>query len=343
MPPTPIVRSKRYRQLRQSIIILLCCAAISIIGFMVLGWAKGQPRPLLEALYITANIFTTVGDIHWQPTVPEKVWGVLTMVFGVTAALYALGNVTAVLTSGEINRVFGRRQLADKIRSLKGHYIVCGFGRMGQAVCRSLYNDGVSFVVIDRDPEQTAAADEADFLYLLGDASDETILRLAGIDRSNGLVTCLTHDADNVFVTLTARGMKQDLTIIACAETEATERRLLRAGADRAICLPIIGALKVSRMLLRPAMEDLLAATREHDIAVDRLSVSEMQGLIGQSLRDLALPRTHGVMVLAVDSVNGDRQFNPSADHTLEAGEQLIVVGPGDALAQLESAYPPQG
>ena len=264
------------------------------------------------------------------------------MTFGVGAALYALGNVTAVMTSGEISRVFGRRQLADRMHSLAGHYIVCGFGRMGQAVCRSLSREGVSFVVIDRDSELTAKADDLGHLYLLGDASDEAILHMAGIQRAGGLVSCLAHDADNVFVTLTARELKPELTIIARAETEAAERRLIRAGANRAICLPIIGALKVNRMLLHPAMEDLLDATHGNDIVVDHLHVSEMTGFEGRSLRELALPQTYGVIVLAVDRADGGRRFNPPADHPLEAGEKLIVVGQGDTLEQLDPIRRPR-
>ena len=152
------------------------------------------------------------------------------------------------------------------------------------------------------------------------------------------------HITANIFTTvgdidakLTARELKPEMTIIARAETEATERRLMLAGASRAICLPIIGALKVNRMLMYPAMEDLLEATHERDIVVDHLNVSDTPEFVGRSLRDLALPSIHGVIVLAVDSADGDRRFNPPADHTLAAGEKVIVVGSGDALEQLES------
>ena len=158
---------------------------------------------------------------------------------------------------------------------------------------------------------------------------------MAGIARARGLVACLPHDADNVFVTLTARELNAKLMIIARAEQVASEPRMERVGADRVVCPPTIGALKVTRMLLHPAVEDLLDATVSEDMAIDKVSVSNLEGFVGQSLRELALPNQYGLMVLSVVGADGRRLFSPPADHVLAYGEQLIVIGTGDSVQRL--------
>jgi voltage-gated potassium channel len=324
------------RNLRISIAVLVFFAMVSTVGF----WILGEERTLLDSLYLTANIFSTVGAWRDSFDDADRLWEILMIVFGIGAAVYAFGNVMALVTGGEVQRMLGRRQLTGKMRSLEGHYIVSGFGRMGQGVARSLAREGAAFVVIDRSREMTTAADDMNYLYLLGDAADESILRMAGIDRARGLVTCLPHDADNVFATLTARELNPKLTIIARAEQEQTERRLISAGADRVISPPVIGAVKVTRMLLHPAVDEFLDAAAAQNVGLDRITVTKASGLAGKSLRDLGLPRSHGLMVLAIESRQGQREFNPSADHILREDEQVIVMGPREAVDRLAGTRP---
>ncbi len=325
------------RNVRNSLIVLAAFAVVSTVGFYVFGRMTNDGRGWIECLRYTASIFSTVGDMpRTEPfTSAETIWEILMIVFGIGAAVYAFGSIMTLITGGEIQRMLGRRQLFGKIQSLENHYIVCGFGRMGQGVARSLAREGESFVVIDREADKTAIAEDRDYLYLLGDATDEVILNLAAIQRAKGLVACLPHDADNVFVTLTARELNQKLTIISRAEQESTQRRLLSAGASRVICPPVIGAIKVTRMLLHPAVEDMLDATMSGEFAFDRINVDDTPSMTGRSLRDLELPREYGLMVLVVQRADGSRLFNPPADHELTAGEQIIVIGPREAVDRL--------
>lgn len=324
------------RRVKRSLIILLIFAIISTIGYYAIGSPESD---LIDALYLTANVFSTVGA--WNPAMSrsEEIWTILMIVFGIGGAVYAFSSVMALMTSGQIRSILGRRQLTGKIQSLSDHYIVCGFGRMGRSVCNSLAEAGRSFVLIDHDAERTAAADTVGHLYVLGEAADEKALENAGIARARGLVTCLKHDADNVFVTLTARGMNPKLTIIARSEAEGTEKRLTRSGADRVITPSVIGAHKITRMLLHPAVEDMIDAAAAEHIAIDRVAVGQLSGLTGRSLRDVALPKEYGVTVLAVETPDGRRQFNPPADHVLAADEQMILVGPAPAIDRLLSRH----
>ncbi len=322
------------RNLRTALIVLGIFVVVSTSGFYVLGQLSGAERTFLSALLYTASIFSTVGHIPTrQPlTQTEMVWEILMIIFGIGVAVYAFSSVMALVTGGEIQRMLGRRQLTDKMRNLEDHYIVCGFGRMGQGVARALARERSAFIIIDKNSEMTQLADELGYLYVLGDAADEMLLKMARIDRAAGLVSCLPHDADNVFCTLTARELNGKLKIIARAEQEQTEKRLLSAGADRVISPPVIGAIKATRMLLHPAVEEIIDAATGQDVGIDKLSVNETGALAGKSLRELKLPQDYGLMVLAVESADGSRKFNPEAEYVLKAGEKLVVIGPRDAV-----------
>jgi voltage-gated potassium channel len=321
--------SNTRRQLRNALIALAAFAVLSVVGFLALGYPD---RTLLEAMHITANIFSTVGAWKASLNAAEQVWEIVMIIFGIGSAAYALGSVTALITSGELQRTLGRRQLVDRIQNLTDHYIICGFGRMGQNIAATLAASRRPFVIIDLDDAMTQLADDHDYLYLLGDASDEQILRMASIAQAKGLVATLPHDADNVFVVLTARGMNSKFHIIARAEREETEPRLERAGADRVICPAVIGAGKITRMLLHPAVEDILEATVTRDMAIDRLLVDNIPGLEGQTLREAALPKKYNIMVIAIETGQGKRIFNPPADYQLGAGDQLIVIGTEESV-----------
>lgn len=335
-----MAQSHPRQQLRYSLMIVLVFAVVSTVGFFILGRVHGIDRSVLQCLYLTVNIFSTVGNWSDRLSWDEKLWEILMCIFGIGASFYALGAITALLTSGEMRRALGRRNLVDKIKSIQHHYIICGFGRMGQSICQELTYDQMPFVLIDLDPDKTAIADSLGYTYLLGEASDEKVLEQAGIERAKGLVACLPHDADNVFVTLTARSVNENLNIISRAERADTEPRLLRAGANRVVCAPVIGALKITRMLLHPAVEDIVDATEERHLSIDRIAASDISGAVGRSLRELALPKHHGVMVLAVTQPDGTRLFNPPADHVLAEDDRLIVAGPRAAVDNLIPQHP---
>ncbi len=232
---------------------------VSAFGYMVVepSWTFGQ------ALYEAAIIVTTTGLKEVEHLKARDVWTLFVMLFGIATIAIAFGIMTSTIVSGEMRRVLGRRTLQDRISQLSRHFIVCGYGRMGESVAKQLKQQGATVVVIDNNPDQTAKLEEEKCLYVLGDAAEEESLQRAGIMQARGLVAALPQDSANVFVVLTARGLREDLNISARAEQLSAQPKLLRAGANRVICPAVIGAMRVANIMLRPNVADFIEVTAQ--------------------------------------------------------------------------------
>ena len=226
--------------------------------------------------------------------------------------------------------------MEGKIKLLRDHFIVCGFGRMGRALCEALSKRKIPFVVIDNNPERTTTAEEHGYLYILGDATQDQTLETAHILDSRGLATCLKSDADNVLVTLSARGLHDGIIITARAEMEETEHKLLRAGANRVLCTPVQGATRIMQMLLHPAVDELLdIVVSGEDLEISKVKASELPRALGHTLGDLKLPTRTGLTVVVVVREDGRRLFNPPPSFRIESGDELVVIGPPDGVNAL--------
>ena len=337
-PPT-IRRSDtaldRRRQLAISLVVVVAVGVAGVAGFYVLG-DDTTHTSVFDAVAVTAKVLSTVGDVRRKLNRPQEVWEIVLMACGIVSVLYASGNLVAFLIGGEMRKLLGRQQLQKRIDQLENHYIVCGFGRMGRALCDLLAEKGTAFVVIEHEPDLTAEADELGYLYVKGDAMSEELLQSVRIDQARGLAACLTGDADNVFVTLTARGLNEDLTIIARAENIQTEQKLLRAGANRVICTPRLGANRIMTMMLHPAVEELMdLAVSGPDLEISKVTLDELPRAVGKTLADLALPAKTGMMVVALVRQDGRRSFNPTSDVRLEHGDEMIVIGPTGGMERI--------
>ena len=322
----------RRRQLIISLIVVVAVGFAGVAGFYVLG----DDMDLFGAVAVTAKVLSTVGDVKRDLNMPQQVWEIILMACGIISVLYAGGNLVAFLIGGEMRRLLGRQQLQKRIQQVKDHYIVCGFGRMGRALCDALAEKGAPFVLIEHDADLTAEADGLGYLYAHGDAMSEELLESVGIGRARGLAACLTSDSDNVFVTLTARGLNDKLTIIARSENIETERKLLRAGANRVICTPRLGANRIMTMMLHPAVDELMdLAVSGPDLEISKVSLDELPRAAGQSLADLALPAKTGMMIVALIRSDGSRQFNPTRNVRLESGDEMIVIGPTGGMERM--------
>ena len=202
-----------WRLLGYSLLLTVLVLLLGTAGFYFLGEARGW----FEALYLTVMIVTTVGLKEQYPefNTAETRWSLVVMLLGIVTVLYATGNLVTFLISGELNRILGRRQLEGKIQKLNKHFIVCGFGRMGRALCDSLESKGAPFVAIERDPQRIPVALDRGYLHITGDATLENTLETAQIKKARGLASCLRGDADNVLVVLSARGLNEKMTITA--------------------------------------------------------------------------------------------------------------------------------
>ena len=228
--------------------------------------------------------------------------------------------------------------MQQKIDQLRDHVILCGFGRMGTITARMLTEKGADVVVVEFNESVRAELDAAGMLYVLGDATEEETLIAVGLQRARALVSALAGDADNVYVTLTARGLSPTLHIVSRAEQPTTEAKLRRAGADRVICPQVIGATRVADILMRPHVVDFFeVAARGVDLELDEYTIGSDSVLKDVKLRDSGLRQKTGAMVVVVKRSDGTSVFQPGPDEVLREGDQLILVGRAGTSARLDS------
>jgi voltage-gated potassium channel len=314
---------------------------VGTIGFYIvdrIDQAEGA-RDLLHCFYFTLVVLTTVG-MEGPESDLERIYAILLMLVGIFLAAAAASNLVAFAIDGELNRHFGRRKMQKQINAMRNHFIVVGFGRMGQALCEQMLQRGEPFVLIELDEHKADFAEEIGCYCVRGDATTVGVLESAQVQRASGIAACLPHDPANVFVTLTARGINAQADIVARAEDPATEAKLLRAGANRVICPPVVGARRLHEMLSKPDVIDLIpesnAAADQMDIC--SVSVNALPGLIGKMLSEVDIEQQTGMHVAAVER-EGKFVFNPATDFTLLADDRLIGIGPDGGVEQLHARF----
>jgi voltage-gated potassium channel len=270
--------------------------------------------------------------------VAGKIFTITLIVVGVGTALYAFGVVLESLVEGHLHQHFERRRMERSIARMSGHTIVCGWGRVGRAVAGYLAGQGAAVVVIDLDPARVA---EVTYPALTGDVTDDEMLRKAGIMRARALVTAINTDAENVYVTLSARALRPDLIIVARARTEASEPKLLRAGATRVVNPQRIGGQRIAAAALQPNVVEFLDVVM-HDGSLEfRLEEVPVRGgsrLAGRTLQEANAGEATGALVLALRGRDGTFLTNPPMQTPVEAGYVLIAIGTQQQLSALQQA-----
>jgi voltage-gated potassium channel len=294
---------------------------VGTAGYMLLGFR------FLDALYQTVTTVTTVGFREVEPLGPAgQVFTILLILVGVGTALYALGAVLEGFIEGDVRTHLGRRRMDRVISRTSGHVIVCGWGRAGSASRQYLRGTGLTIVAVDRDPARLAGVDE---LNVLGDVTDDKVLVAAGIDRAYALITALDTDADNVFVTLSARALRPDMVIVARARDESSMDKLVRAGADRVVNPQLMGGRRMAAFALQPHVADFFDVVMHDDELDYRLEQIEIEpdSLQDRTLRDLALHKRTGALLLALRTPDGRFLANPDQATPILPGSVLIVLG----------------
>jgi voltage-gated potassium channel len=305
------------------------------VGYhLIEGW-----RPF-DALYMTVITLTTVGFAEVHPLSPAgRAFTILLSLGGVFTLFYVGVEIVGGVVSGEVRKALGRQRMARNLSELKNHLVVCGFGRMGHLVCLEFSKLGLDFVVIDRRPEVLRDFARPHGIPLHGDATSDEVLRKAGVERARGLVTAAASDADNLYVTMSARFLNERLYIVARAEEEGAEKKLLRAGANRVVSPYAIGGQRVAQAVLRPAVMDFieLATRSEHlELQIEETEVAAGSRLAGGRLKESGLRQELGIIIVAVKKPDGKMMFNPSPDMIISPADILITLGPRHQLDRLE-------
>jgi voltage-gated potassium channel len=297
--------------------------------------------PLVDALFQTVTTISTVGFREVQPLDrdAEKVYTIAVIVVGVGTTLYTLSALFEFIVEGEIAELLGRRRMDRSIAGMSDHLIVCGYGRVGREVARAARQHGADVVVVDTDPARIALVEGVP--AVTGDATDENVLRAIGIERARTLVAAIAADADNLYVTLTARGLNPDLFIIARARTEASEPKMLQAGANRVVNPQRLGGARMAAFALEPAVTefvDVIMHERTLDYRLAEIVVPDGSPLAGRTVRDSHIRDRTGALVLGLQKRSGKIDPNPGPETSLEAGDVVIAIGTSDQLDALRQA-----
>ena len=322
------------RRLVYALSVFLAIVVVGTLGYVVLaGW------PPLDALYMTV---ITMGGVGYREVYPltqvGQVWTMLVIVSGVGALGFAVITVTDFMVEGHFSGILEGRRMDKRIAGLSGHSVVAGLGRVGKVVADEFTAHGAPFVVIDTSEEALACARENGWAWISGDATEESTLRAAGIERATSLVAALDSDAANVFATLTARGIAPALMIVARATTPTAEDKLRRAGADRVITPTEIGGRRMASMVMTPRVVDFLDVVtggQRTELKMEEITLSAGDPYVGRTIADTHIRSQTGVYVLAINSADGSVNSNPDPETLMKDGDRLVVLGSDDQMRML--------
>ncbi|MBN2123943.1 MAG: potassium channel protein [Deltaproteobacteria bacterium] len=326
----------------KGLIILASILLVGTIGYMII-----ERWQFLDSLYMTVITITTVGygEVR-QVSEAGRIFTIFIIFMGMGIIAYILGLTAQAMVDFQVREIIGRTRLGLKMRSIKDHYIVCGFGRIGKIICRELKAKGFSMVIIDSNPDARSALENEDIPFINDDATSEEVLTEAGIERAKGLISVVASDSDNVFITMSARGLNPGLFILARADEEKTEKKLMRAGASRVVMPYLIGGQKMAHTIIKPAVMDFLEFTvhnREIGLEMGELIVGDNSSLNGLTLIESGIRQQLDVIIVAIRKKEGEMKFNPSSQTRIRAGDTLIALGKIDDLKELSRILSMEG
>jgi voltage-gated potassium channel len=306
------------------------------IGYGTVGYWLVAGKNMLDAFYATVLALSTLGVEAGPPPSPGgKVFTVSVILFGVVALFTAIGVGTQVVASGELGRWLRMNQATRTISRLSGHYVICGYGRVGRAVLEELLRRNYTSVVIESKPELEPLLAEHGLRYISGDPADETVLRQAGVERAQGLVCAVDSDAANVFITLTARALNPDLRIVARASDRASTGKLVRAGADEVVSPYGLTGRRMAVLAVQPSVLEVLDLLNlGSDLRLEEVAVRAGTHLDGLTIAE-ARARYAGVAILALKTPGSEVSANPGNEARLAAGDLVVALGPAEILNRM--------
>jgi voltage-gated potassium channel len=320
----------------------LVLAGALLVGVLVagtLGYVVIEHWGWFDALYMTAITVATVGfhEVHALSDA-GRVFTILLVVMGVGAIGFSFGTLVDFLVEGRLKGILEDRRMTRQIAGLSNHHVIAGFGRVGKVIAAELAKEGADFVLVDSADAALEEAKCAGWLFVHGDATEEETLRAAGIERAQSLITALDQDADNLFVTVTARTMNPSLFIVSRSSSEPSAVKLVKAGVNRVIVPTVIGGRRMASLVLHPFVSDYLdLVTHDADIEyrLQEMDLPPSSPIAGKSIRESAVRDRFGAFILAVRGADGVIDTNPSFDRVLMAGDRLVLLGTNAQLAAL--------
>lgn len=338
--------SKSVRHIVAGIGFFVATCLVGVLGYRLAGWS------LVDSVYmVVITIFGVgYGEVRPVDTADLRIFTSGLIVAGYGAAVYAVGAFVQFVTEGEINRALGARRMTKEIDRLSGHTIVCGYGRVGRILAERLGEGASGVVVIDADAAKVTLAEANGHRVVQGDAAEESVLEAAGIARAAKLAAVLPSDSANVFVTLTATGIREDLVVIARAEDPSSESKLRRSGAHDVILPAAIGADRIANLLTHPSAEELLRGAEglrldlgdqleQLGLRIEELTVPAGSPLIGRPIHAIEIGGNHGFLIVGLVRASGQVEVNPEEEARLGEGDKVIVIGHADDLPELRRRY----
>jgi voltage-gated potassium channel len=315
---------------------------VGTLGFQTIvgeGWV---------ASFYRAVVTTTLTGLDTQPEgAGAQLFTIVLLLGGVAIFLYLAGAIVDLIAHGAISEAYAERKLRRTIDDLTDHAIICGFGRVGRRVAAEFKASGKEYVVLDHNPDALESAQALDALVVEGDGTDDDDLRRAGIERAAALVASADSDESNLFITLSARALRPDLTIVSRASVDTTAKKLLRAGADRVVQPYTSAGLQMANVVLKPQVAAFLdivttAGGEIPDLRFEEIVVTRECEPCGRSIGELRVREATGALVVAIRKHDGTFDVTPNSDAVFDAGDIIIGVGDSEEMAKLEQLFAPR-
>jgi voltage-gated potassium channel len=321
-------------------------AAIAVVftgGTLLFMWTLGEAWH--AALYRTIVTASLTGLDTTPHGLKAEAVTILVVLCGVAIFGYFAAQLFDEIAHGVLGGAWKEKRRRKVIEELHDHIIVCGYGRVGRRAVDEFRDSGVEYVVLDNSDDAIAAARANDDLFIHGDGADDADLTRAGIDRARGLIVASDDDADNLYITLSAKARRSDLTVIARASSEDAERKLKLAGADRVVTPYTTAGRVMANLMIKPqvtAFVNVVTSAREPNLSFEEIEVKSTCGAVGLTIGELDVARQTGAYIVAIRKRGGELEVRPTKGTLLEEGDVIVGIGAPDEIRKLEQMFAPR-
>ena len=317
------------------ILLLVLWMAVGTAGFMLMGWSFS------DAAFMTVITISTVGYGEVDPLLSgeARLFAGFLILAGIGTAFYAFTSIGQMIVEGELADMLGRRRMRRQIQELENHFVVCGYGKTARPVVHAFEEADRDFCIVEANEEHEEELRGTGHPYIIGDATEEEVLESAGVRRADGLLTMLSSDADNLYVTMSAKNLNPDVRVIAQATDQKAAMNLRRGGADEVVSAFEAAGNRIAQVAIKPSVVEFteLATPRDHlQLSLEEVTVEPDSPLAGLTLQEGDINNRTGVIIVAIKGSEGEMMFNPDPTEAIKHGDQLVALGEEANLETLE-------